>query len=712
MNDLHLTDPLMRLNKKEIKNHVITWAIIIAYTNITSPLPGSWLAKTIVGAIEALNYMFVFYSFRQFFFPRFWLHRQIYMFVICIFTSYCVFAIVTYLNYLEIIPYLGCSIFYRSILFLLMEDIFLFFIIVSAAGASFFYYYSTYNLKLQIYNGKSLLIKELNFLKNQFNSHITFNFLNYCYSKIHKKLPDTAESIGLFSDMLRYTLQTKPEERVALINEINNIENFINLQKLLNQNVYATFNYEGETMGNFILPRILITFVENAFKHGEYNDSHVPILVNLKVHDQKLIFTVTNKMNPNKRMTGTHTGLENVKQMLNLYYTNRYTLRNSEQEDFYIIELSMELGISNKSTAQIVKPKQGTMSTEKLGIKSLMRLSKKQIKRHVIIWALFITFLEIKSSPIPGTWVAYVFGVILIYLNIMLVYYCLSLFIFPKFWENKRILLYISIFFCLLLYWVNYYISCIKIIPALGGTTYFQQGTLLNFLNVTLYYFLIIGSASAASFFSRYGLYKLKQQAEKEKLLLARELAFLKDQFNSHFTFNFLNYCYCNIYKHSPETAESICVFADMLQYTLQTGPEEKVTISKEITYIENFISIQRLLTSEVCVDFSYDSTLGDKKILSRVLVIFVENAFKHGILNKPSSPISINLKDETGQLVFTVKNEVKRPLMIPRPHKEMENVTQILDLYYANNYELKRVEEDGFYSVQLKMVLGEEPTV
>ena len=201
-------------------------------------------------------------------------------------------------------------------------------------------------------------------------------------------------------------------------------------------------------------------------------------------------------------------------------------------------------------------------------------------------------------------------------------------------------------------------------------------------------------------------------RSEKEKLFLARELAFLKDQFNSHLTFNFLTYCHNNIYKESPETAESVGIFADMLRYTLQTGPEGKVALSNEIIYIENFISIQRLLTTKVCVDFSYDSKIGDKKILSRVLVIFVENAFKHGVLNDPQNPILINLMVDDNQLTFTVKNKIKKSVRLKDPRKEMENVTKILDLYYANNYKLKKEEQGGAYSVELKMGLAEQPQI
>jgi hypothetical protein len=339
---------------------------------------------------------------------------------------------------------------------------------------------------------------------------------------------------------------------------------------------------------------------------------------------------------------------------------------------------------------------------------ALMYLNKKQIQKHALTWMLIIIFLNL-VDPVPGSWAAKIIGSFLINLNYIFVFYILSLFIFPKFWLSKRIYLVLGIISCLIIFWASNYIVFLKIIPALGGSTYFQSNTFYFFLVNELELFFIIGAAGTSSFFNRYGLYKLKQQTDKEKVLLVKELNYLKNQFNSHITFNFLNYCYSNIHKHSPETAESIGLFSEILRYTLQTEPEEKVALSKEIIYIENFISLQKLLSAKVYANFSYDGDIGDKKVLSRILVTFVENAFKHGVLNDPKSPILINLMVNDNELAFTVNNKINRSKRIESTNKGMENVTQILDLYYANNYKLKRGEDGEVYSVELRMGLGEE---
>jgi two-component system, LytTR family, sensor kinase len=189
-----------------------------------------------------------------------------------------------------------------------------------------------------------LLQKELNFLKNQFNSHITFNFLNFCYSKVHNLSEETAEAIDLFSSMLRYSLEIRPEQKVPLLKEIEYIKNFIELQKLLTSQVYVDFTCQGNFNDKLILPRILVTFVENAFKHGQFNKSSHPITISLKEHEDSICFKVINKRNNKKNLNNTGIGIENVFQVLNLYYDKAYKLNISDSEnDYYESTLDLKL---------------------------------------------------------------------------------------------------------------------------------------------------------------------------------------------------------------------------------------------------------------------------------------------------------------------------------------------------------------------------------
>jgi len=339
-------------------------------------------------------------------------------------------------------------------------------------------------------------------------------------------------------------------------------------------------------------------------------------------------------------------------------------------------------------------------------MKSLAKLNQKQAKRHFLIWLIIITYFNIIDS-LPGPWTVKIIGSALINLNYVFVFYIISLFIFPKYWLSNRYYLIMSIIVCLLSFWTSMYFVYFKIIPFFGGHTSFQDYTIDFFLMYEISFFTIVGAAAASAFFSRYGIFKLKQQSEKEKLLLIKELNFLKNQFNSHITFNFLSYCYSKTYNIMPEVAESIDLFSDMLRYTIQTKPEEKVSLINEIVYIENFIKLQKLLSAKVFANFHFEGEIKDKLILPRILITFVENAFKHGFFNDPLFPIWIHLQVDSTKLTFHTENKVRLNKSMTSSNTGLENVTQILDLFYPGNYHLTCTENNEIYRVTLIITMN-----
>lgn len=198
-------------------------------------------------------------------------------------------------------------------------------------------------IRMQNEREQSLLRKELNFLKNQFNSHITFNFLNFCYSKVHRSSPDTAEAIDLFATMLRYSLVNSAEEKVSLKQEIAYIQNFIELQRLLTAEVFVKFTCEGDIENKMILPRILITFIENAFKHGELSNPDEPVRILLRGDPEAISLKVSNRKNRRRHIVNTGVGQENVMQILQLNYPGRHALNIDDGEENYSCQLTITL---------------------------------------------------------------------------------------------------------------------------------------------------------------------------------------------------------------------------------------------------------------------------------------------------------------------------------------------------------------------------------
>ena len=188
------------------------------------------------------------------------------------------------------------------------------------------------------------LIAELAFLKSQINPHFLFNSLNNIYSLAYQKSEKTPEAILKLSEIMRYMLYESNEDKVALSNEIRYLENYIELQKLrFKDNIYIKFEINGDPLGLMITPLVLISFVENAFKHGIATDSENPISILLNLSDGKLLFHVSNiKSAMNKDITG-GIGLQNVQRRLSLIYKDRYCLQIDDNNDIYTCELYLNL---------------------------------------------------------------------------------------------------------------------------------------------------------------------------------------------------------------------------------------------------------------------------------------------------------------------------------------------------------------------------------
>jgi LytS/YehU family sensor histidine kinase len=134
------------------------------------------------------------------------------------------------------------------------------------------------------------------------------------------------------------------EDKVALADEIRYLENYIELQKLrFKDNTYIKFEITGEVHAQKITPLVLISFVENAFKHGLVTDKEIPISIFLIIEPGKLFFsTINKKSNLNKDDTG-GIGLQNVRRRLDLLYKNKYELHIQDKNDIYTCELYLNL---------------------------------------------------------------------------------------------------------------------------------------------------------------------------------------------------------------------------------------------------------------------------------------------------------------------------------------------------------------------------------
>lgn len=158
-----------------------------------------------------------------------------------------------------------------------------------------------------------------------------------------------SDSLAKFSELLRYQLYECNDKQIPLQNEIDYLENFIELEKLRqNDNIKVKLLLDQPLPGHLgIAPFILMTFVENAFKHvSKDSDKQNRITIQIRVDQQELDFSISNSTSQNKAHDVVHyggIGLKNVKRRLDLIYPGQYDLDIQKTETRFIIKLKLQL---------------------------------------------------------------------------------------------------------------------------------------------------------------------------------------------------------------------------------------------------------------------------------------------------------------------------------------------------------------------------------
>ncbi|WP_443945783.1 sensor histidine kinase [Pedobacter sp. AW1-32] len=181
---------------------------------------------------------------------------------------------------------------------------------------------------------------ENQFLKEQLSPHFLYNTLSFFYTKTLALDDNLAEGLMILTDILRYSLKTDGE-KVPLELEVEHIENLIKINNLrFSGKLNFVFNKNFETESEHLLiPHVLITFVENAFKYGDSTDPDNPIRIDLKTTKEGIYFEIRNKKAVGFRVHSTGIGLSSLKKRLDFLYKEDYLLEIENEPTWYNVKL-------------------------------------------------------------------------------------------------------------------------------------------------------------------------------------------------------------------------------------------------------------------------------------------------------------------------------------------------------------------------------------
>jgi sensor histidine kinase YesM len=189
---------------------------------------------------------------------------------------------------------------------------------------------------------------ELKLLKAQIHPHFLFNTLNNLYGLTLEKSDEAPNLVLRLSEILDYILYRCDEKMVLLSEEIHNLTNYIEIEKIrYSSKLKLELDFPEETPGLRIAPLIILPFVENAFKHGVSNFPGMALVkIKLIVANKNLIFSIENTKNPDVSKTENYTkgiGLKNVKKRLDFVYPDKYILSIDDADKTFSVNLTLEL---------------------------------------------------------------------------------------------------------------------------------------------------------------------------------------------------------------------------------------------------------------------------------------------------------------------------------------------------------------------------------
>ena len=216
-------------------------------------------------------------------------------------------------------------------------------------------------------------------------------------------------------------------------------------------------------------------------------------------------------------------------------------------------------------------------------------------------------------------------------------------------------------------------------------------------------------------------IYKNKFEKQTEIQMLKTELGksdanlnFLKSQINPHFLFNALNTLFGTALQENAErTGEGIQKLGDMMRFMLHENTLDKISLTREVEYLNNYIDLQKLRTSrsaDIRIEAHIEEQLNNLQITPMLLIPFIENAFKHGISLQQPSYIKMTLQTKENTLYFDVSNSIYiKADNDPEKLKSgigLENVKQRLSLLYYGKHELIIRESANEFFVHLTLQL------
>lgn len=235
-------------------------------------------------------------------------------------------------------------------------------------------------------------------------------------------------------------------------------------------------------------------------------------------------------------------------------------------------------------------------------------------------------------------------------------------------------------------------------------SSHLMEALSYNFFSTLWYLGLILALKLSIDW---YGQQLVIQKITVEKL--NAEVNFLRAQVNPHFLFNILNNLYALTLKKSELAPDVVLKLSEMMEYMLYDSTAEKVLLEKEITYLHNYIELERLrFSADSAIELTIPAELNGQEIAPLLLLPLVENAFKHGLSKQTENGwLKVNIGLDQSILTVTIEN-AKSPLFVRNSKGGIgiDNLQKRLDLLYPARHSLELEDKKNTFFAKLVIEL------
>lgn len=314
-----------------------------------------------------------------------------------------------------------------------------------------------------------------------------------------------------------------------------------------------------------------------------------------------------------------------------------------------------------------------------------------------------IHFLKILSR-FP-TFIAFSLQLLLMYLAGYFFFYINSRWLVPRVLKERGILLYILSSAALIGVFYPFWGQLLASLPldkVLGGVFSSNPFVAENAFGAMLILIISLPILLAIQWARQNSLITALQHEKS-----VAELDLLKQQLNPHFFFNTLNNLYALSLQRSEQTPESILQLSELMRYVIYKAREPFVCIGDEVNYLKDYLQLEKIRLKR-SLDLQFEEEIADSKslIAPLLLIVFVENAFKHGIETAESAAfLHISLKADHHSVRFTCENSFE-PATDAHTGIGLTNLQKRLALLYPGKHRLTTRAENGVFTASLEIDL------